>query len=214
MDEVMEICKKYEQHKAFNNYATDFRPYYEEVMKLLPKSKKTLDLGCAYGILSLLLKIRGDEVSASDMADTYTNLKMLSDNNIKFIKNNIEKEDLPGKYDLITCIETIEHLNSNPLPAVKRMYDALNTGGYLFLATVMREVHGETTSMNNGQKGLWNDLKYWKDIPAYKGKWRDEHTFHYDQWNLITLVSEAGFMVYDIGNILNFSHYLICKKSR
>ena len=207
--ESLNIAKKYKQHKNFDNYVNGFGPYYEEILKLLPKSKTSLDLGCAYGVLALELSLRGDKTYASDMTDKYTNTKMLKDNGIDFIKNNIEKSPLDVKVDLITCTETLEHLNSNPLPSVKRMYDALNKGGRLFISTVKKEVYGRTTSMNQGKKGLWNDLDSWKDIPEYKGKWKDEHTFHYDQWNLITLLSEAGFEIEKVGDLGNFSNYII-----
>ena len=207
--ESLNIAKKYKQHKNFDNYVNGFGPYYEEILKLLPKSKTSLDLGCAYGVLALELSLRGDKTYASDMTDKYTNTKMLKDNGIDFIKNNIEKSPLDVKVDLITCTETLEHLNSNPLPSVKRMYDALNKGGHLFISTVKKEVYGRTTSMNQGKKGLWNDLDSWKDIPEYKGTWKDEHTFHYDQWNLITLLSEAGFEIEKVGDLGNFSNYII-----
>jgi 2-polyprenyl-3-methyl-5-hydroxy-6-metoxy-1,4-benzoquinol methylase len=190
---LIDITSKYKQHPQFENYVGGFKNYYEEVYHLLPKSKKSLDIGCAYGILALMMKERGDEVTASDMTTTFTNLDMLFDNKIKFMKLNIEKDDVKGKYDLITMTETIEHLNSNPLKPIERLYKALNKGGRLFVSTVMKERHGETTSMNVGQKGLWNDLKSWKEIPDYKGKWKDEHTYHYTQFDLVTLLSDAGF---------------------
>lgn len=214
MDKVLEITKEYKQNIQFENYVGGFATYYEAVLKLLPKSKKSLDVGCAYGILALMMKLRGDDVTTSDMTDKFTSLRMLKDQGIKFVKSNIEKEDIKGKYDLITLTETVEHLNSNPLPAIKRIYNALNPGGHLFIATVAKEVHGETTSMNVGKKGLWNDLLNWKDIPEYKGKWKDEHTYHYDQYNLITLISEAGFKIKDLGYINGFSHYVIGEKDK
>jgi len=212
VEKALEIARGYKQHPAFENYMAGFRDYYEEVFKLLPQSAKTLELGCAYGILALMLKLRGDMVITSDMTTEYTNLKMLRDNGILFVKNNIEKQDLKHKFNLITMTEVIEHLNSNPLPAVKRLHNALHEGGRLFVSTVMKEAHGDTTSMNSGKKGLWNELDDWHDIPEYKGKWMDEHTFHYDQWNLITLLTEAGFEIEKVGNINNFSHYIIGKK--
>ena len=212
INKIPPIAKKYKQHKAYKNYFDSFKDYYEEVYKLLPKSKKTLDIGCAYGTLALMMKLRGDDVVASDMNETYINTKMLKDQGIEFQKINIEKTDIRGKYDLITLTETLEHLNSNPLEPLRRIFNALEVGGHLFVSTVMKEVHGDTTSMNGGEKGLWNDLLSWRKIPEYKGKWKDQHTFHYDQYNLVTLLVEAGFEIEEIGNINNFSHYLIGKK--
>lgn len=212
IDNVLKITKKYKQHPQFEHYVEGFKQYYQDVFNLLPKSKKTLDIGCAYGILALMLKNRGDDMVASDMTDKYTSGLMLKDQGIKFEFMNIEKGKLNKKFDLITMTETIEHLNSNPLPAMKRVYEMLNGGGHVFVSTVMKERHGETTSMNTGQKGLWNDLKSWKDIPEYKGKWKDEHTYHYTQFDLVTLLSEAGFEIASIGNIGNFSHWIVGTK--
>jgi 2-polyprenyl-3-methyl-5-hydroxy-6-metoxy-1,4-benzoquinol methylase len=212
IDKIIKKAKTYKQHPAFDNYVGGFKTYYEDVFKLLPKSKKTLDVGCAYGILAMMLKERGDDITASDMTDKYTSLKMFKDAGIKFQINNIEKEDLKGKFDLITLTETVEHFNSNPLKPLTRLYNALNDGGRLFVSTVMKERHGETTSMNVGKKGLWNDLKSWKDIPEYKGKWKDEHTYHYSQFDLVTLMSEVGFEIEKLGNIGNYSHYIIGRK--
>lgn len=212
INKILKISDKYKQHKNFKNYYDNFKDYYVEVYKLLPKSKTTLDIGCAYGILALMMKQRGDGTTASDMNTTYINLKMLKKEGIEWEKINIEKQDIKGKYDLITMTETIEHLNSNPLKPLQRIYEALNDGGHLFISTVMKETHGQTTSMNSGEKGLWNDLLSWRDIPDYKGEWKDQHTFHWDQYNLVTLLVEAGFEIEKIGNINNFSHYVIGKK--
>jgi 2-polyprenyl-3-methyl-5-hydroxy-6-metoxy-1,4-benzoquinol methylase len=209
IDNILKIAKKYKQHPQFEHYVEGFKQYYEDVFKLLPDSKKTLDVGCAYGILALMMKQRGDKVIASDMVSKYTSPKMLKDNGIEFQFLNIENEDVKGKYDLITMTETIEHLNSNPLKAITRLYNALNPDGHLFVSTVMKERHGETTSMNVGIKGLWNDKKSWKEIPEYKGKWKDQHTYHYNQFDLVTLLSDAGFEIETLGNIGNFSHYII-----
>jgi 2-polyprenyl-3-methyl-5-hydroxy-6-metoxy-1,4-benzoquinol methylase len=209
IEEILRIAKNYKQHPQFEHYVGGFKQYYEDVFNLLPKSKKTLDIGCAYGILAMMLNKRGEDTTASDMTDKYTSLKMLKDAGIKFELLNIEKQDIKGKFDLITMTETIEHLNSNPLKSFIRLYNALNSGGHLFVSTVMKERHGDTTSMNLGKPGLWNDLKSWKDIPEYKGKWVDEHTYHYTQFDLVTLLSDAGFKIKDIGNIGNYSHYII-----
>jgi 2-polyprenyl-3-methyl-5-hydroxy-6-metoxy-1,4-benzoquinol methylase len=212
LNKALAIAKKYKQHKKYQDYVDGFGTYYKEVFKLLPKSKRTLDIGCAYGTLALMMHLRGDKVTASDMSTEYINTKMLKKEGIKFEKIDIEKSAIKGKYNLITLTETIEHFNSNPSEPLRRIFDALEDQGHVFVSTVMKEVHGDTTSMNGGEKGLWNDLLSWRDIPEYKGKWKDQHTFHYDQYNLVTLLVETGFEIEKIGNINNFSHYIIGKK--
>lgn len=214
---AVEIFKQYKQIKNADNYVQGLSPLYEEIYKDLPESKNTYDLGCAYGILSLACKLRGDKVTAMDMTAKFTNLKMLEDNGIPFVKFNIEKDKaVPlenGKPELIILTEVLEHLNSNPLPSIKKMYDALQEGGHLVISTPAREIWGKTTFMNDGGKaGLWNDVDSWRDIPEYKGKWMDQHTFHYTQIDLIDLLTEAGFEVQDIKIIADFSHLIIARK--
>lgn len=214
MEKVIGISKKYKQNVQFDHYVTGFKAYYEDIIKVLPPFKNALDVGTAYGALPMLM-VRKGKVSACDMTSKFTSVKMLKDHKIDFFKYNLEKGGkLKDKYDLITMTEVIEHLNSNPLPVIKKLYDALEAGGSLFVATVAKEIHGETTAMNNGQKGLWNDLVSWKDIPTYKGKWKDEHTFHYDQFELISLLTEAGFGIIEVGVLGKFSNYIIGKKER
>ena len=161
-----------------------------------------------------LLMSEVSKVEACDITDEYTNKKMLKDYGVRFFKHNIEKKDLKGKYDLITMIETIEHLNSNPLPVVKRLYKALNKGGSVVLTTVAREIHGSTKSMNDGKAGLWDDLINWRDIPKYKGKWKDEHSFHYSQLDLVSLFTEAGFEVEECYIMNEFTHYLRARRTK
>jgi len=211
--EAIEIQKKYKQHPNCENYTNNFKGYYEDVIKLLPKSKATIDIGCAYGTLALALSLRSDKVIATDMTTEYISKKMLKDNGIDFVKWNVEKEKKHFKADLITMTETIEHLNSNPLKAILNIKRCLNDNGRLFISTVAREIHGDTTSMNTGKKGLWNDLISWRDIPEYTGKRVDEHTYHYTQIDLVSLLDEAGFEIEDVGMLGSFSHYIIGVKN-
>lgn len=213
INKALGIQEKYKQHKNFKVYSDNFADYYKDVLKVLPKSKFTLDVGCAYGTLALALSLRGDKVIATDRTKEYVNTKMLSNNNIDFIKWNIEKQEKHLKADLITMTETIEHLNSNPLKTILNLKACLKDGGKLFISTVAREIHGPTTSMNTGHKGLWNDLTSWRDIPEYRGEWKDEHTYHYTQIDLVSLLDEAGFEVEDVGMLGKFSHYIIGVKN-
>lgn len=212
--EAVKIFNDYKQITNADNYVRGLTPLYVEIYKALPKSKTTIDLGGAYGILSLACKLRGDDVTLMDMTSKFTNLGMLQEHGIKFLKHNLEKnKDIPAKPDLIIFTEVLEHLNSNPLPTIQKMFRALKPHGHLVCSTPSKELWGQTTSMNDGQvAGLWNDLNSWRDIPTYKGKWMDQHTFHYDQFELVSLITEAGFIVEDIKVIADFSHLIIARK--
>lgn len=211
--QAYEVLKKYKQHENALQYCGGFIPLYEEIMKHVPASKRTLDIGCAYGMLSLMLADRGDKVVGADMTKQFTSMSMFKDHGIEFETVNLEKDPVPGGFDLIMLTEVLEHLNSNPLPTIKKLYDSLNKGGAIVCTTPDKAIWGETTSMNDGRvKGLWNDLETWREIPEYKGKWKDQHTFHYDQFELVSLFSEAGFAIEKVETILKFSHILVGRK--
>lgn len=214
---ALDIFKKHKQISNADNYVSGLTPLYVQIFKALPTTGKVYDIGGAYGIMSLACKLRGDDVVLMDMTAKFTNLEMLKEQEISFAKLNIEKDkEIPvtsGKPDMIIFTEVLEHLNSNPLATLQKMYKALKPGGYLVCSTPAKELWGETTSINNeGKKGLWNDLTDWRDIPQYKGKWQDEHTYHYSQIELADLFIEAGFEVEDITFIAEFSHLVIARK--
>lgn len=213
--EARKILGEYKQYKTALQYTDNLSGIHIEMWPHMPPSKKTLDIGSAYAILPLMLKLRGDDVTASDMTTKFTNMQMLKDNNVKWADINIEKDaKLPGKWNLVTLTEVLEHLNANPLTTLKKIYDALEPGGHVVCSTPAKELHGTTVYLNDGNKpGLYNDLESWRDIPMeYKGKWKDQHTFHYDQFELVSLFTEAGFIVEDVFIIANFSHLIIGRK--
>lgn len=215
--QALKIFNSYRQIKGADNYVQGLTPLYEEIYKNLPESKLTWDVGTAYGIMALACKLRGDAVVATDMTDKFTNLQMFKDQGIDFLEWDIEKEPAAIEIaNLVIFTEVLEHLNSNPLPMIKTLYNLTNPGGHIVCSTPAKELWGSPAAMNKqmGKKspGLWNELDSWRDIPEYKGKWKDEHTFHYDQFELVSLFTEAGFEVEDIKIIADFSHLIIAKK--
>lgn len=221
--QAREIMKKYKQFKTATKYTDNLGPLHMAIWPHIPKAKiqlsntpLTLDIGSAYALLPLMLSLRGDRVTASDMTRKFTNFDMLKDNKISWIDFNIEKDKTLQSlhnFELVTMTEVLEHLNSNPLPSLKKIYNVLVPGGYIVCSTPAKEIQGTTVYMNNGNKpGLWNDLDSWRDIPEYKGKWVDQHTFHYDQFELVSLFTEAGFEVQDVFVVADFSHLIIGKK--
>lgn len=213
-NKARKIMGEYKQHPSALQYTDNLAGIHIEMFPHIPKSKKTLDIGSAYAVLPLMLALRGDQVTASDMTHKFTSMPMLKDYNIDFMDLNIEKDKgIKGKYNLITLTEVLEHLNSNPLSTLKKIYEALEPGGYVVCSTPAKELHGTTVYLNDGNKpGLWNDLDSWRDIPEYKGKWKDQHTFHYDQFELVSLFTEAGFEIEDTFVVANFSHLIIARK--
>lgn len=215
--EAIKVFKKYKQVKGADNYVQGLTPLYEEIYKNLPESKVTWDVGTAYGIMALACRLRGDKVVATDMTDKFTSRQMFREQDIVFWDWNVEKG--PGRIeqaDLVIFTEILEHLNSNPLPTIEKLYNLVKPGGHVVCSTPARELWGTPAAMNAqmGKKspGLWNDKESWRDIPEYAGKWKDEHTYHFDQFELVSLFTEAGFEIEDVKIIADFSHLIIAKK--
>lgn len=102
-----------------------------------------LDIGCGGGILSEALVHHGARVTAIDMADASLAVAKLhqleSKLEIDYQKNSAEDfADLyPGKFDVITCLEMLEHV---PVPGsvVSACEKLLKPGGTVFFSTINR----------------------------------------------------------------------------
>ncbi len=106
--------------------------------------KKVLDVGCGGGILSESLSELGAEVTAVDASDKTIKIAKAHarkiDSNV--IYKNITTEDLLKeksipKFDLITCLEMLEHV-PDPLQTIKEFSSLLSPNGDLFISTINR----------------------------------------------------------------------------
>lgn len=116
------------------------RAFAKELKSYLPKNaRRYLDVGSAYGGFLIGFMELGLEVVGIEFNDK---LVRLSQANLKdygledaSIKGDILDEYLLGKlgkFDVITCIDVIEHVNDVP-SAIKNMINLLNPGGILVL---------------------------------------------------------------------------------
>lgn len=108
---------------------------------------KVLDVGCGEGRLMLVLKELGFDATGVD-AHVFEGLNIeaeprgplleqyFSEKGINVKLVDIEKEALPfpsNHFDLVTFIETIEHLHNSPKPILQEIARVLRGGGYLLL---------------------------------------------------------------------------------
>jgi 2-polyprenyl-6-hydroxyphenyl methylase/3-demethylubiquinone-9 3-methyltransferase len=107
------------------------------------KNKRVLDVGCGGGILSESLAQAGAVVSAIDMAEKPLQVAKLhqheSNTSIDYQLTTIEDhaEDHEAEYDVITCLEMIEHV-PDPASIIKACRRLLKPDGHLFLSTINR----------------------------------------------------------------------------
>ncbi|OCG78053.1 bifunctional 2-polyprenyl-6-hydroxyphenol methylase/3-demethylubiquinol 3-O-methyltransferase UbiG [Gilliamella sp. Occ4-3] len=106
-------------------------------------NKLVLDVGCGGGILSESLAKLEANVTAIDLADeSLTVAKIHAEQNgltIDYQKQTVEKyaQQHPAKYDVITCMELLEHV-PDPFSVIQACAKLLKPGGKLFLSTINR----------------------------------------------------------------------------
>lgn len=151
------------------------------------KPKKVLDVGCAYGFMSWLLTQAKMKITALDCMVLF-NEKVFRDSGIKFLKRNIETQEVDGQYDLVLLMDVLEHLNYNPLPVLKKLR---KVGRAIILTTPAREIDH---CMPDNAK--YKDYINWKMIPNFKKyQFVDAHHHTYTLWELKELLTEAGFKI-------------------
>lgn len=105
--------------------------------------KKVLDVGCGGGILSEAMAHRGAEVHGIDMGEAPLAVAQLHslESGVSVNYRQITAEQLanqePGSYDIVTCLEMLEHVPS-PQSVIEACQKLLKPGGHLFLSTINR----------------------------------------------------------------------------
>jgi 2-polyprenyl-6-hydroxyphenyl methylase/3-demethylubiquinone-9 3-methyltransferase len=105
------------------------------------KNKDVLDLGCGGGILTEALAKAGANATGLDLEKNAIKVaqKHAVDNNleINYIHCALEDLDINIKFDVITCLEMLEHV-PDPEPLIAKLCLHLKPNGKLFLSTINR----------------------------------------------------------------------------
>lgn len=105
--------------------------------------KKVVDIGCGGGILSEGMAQRGAQVLGIDMGEAPLAVAQLhgleTGVEVEYRKITIEElaEQEAGTYDVVTCLEMLEHV-PQPASVVAACAKLLKPGGQLFLSTINR----------------------------------------------------------------------------
>lgn len=144
--------------------------------------KKILDVGCGGGILAEALSELGANVTGIDASENTIGVAKSHsksiNSNVRFIQNTIEEfiaSNPDEKFDVITCLEMLEHVPS-PGEIIKNCSDILKKDGDIFFSTINRNprsylfaVIGAEYILNLLPKGTHDYEKFIK--PSELAKW-------------------------------------------
>lgn len=105
--------------------------------------KKVLDIGCGGGILSEAMAIRGADVTGIDMGEAPLKVAKLHglESGVKVNYQRITAEEFaeqhPESFDVVTCMEMIEHV-PDPSSVIHACAKLVKPGGHVFLSTLNR----------------------------------------------------------------------------
>ncbi|MDP3534571.1 MAG: bifunctional 2-polyprenyl-6-hydroxyphenol methylase/3-demethylubiquinol 3-O-methyltransferase UbiG [Halomonas sp.] len=105
--------------------------------------KRVLDVGCGGGILSESMAHRGAKVTGIDLGEAPLGVARLhaEASGVEIDYRNISVEALadeqPGQFDIITCMEMLEHV-PDPASVIRACSQLVRPGGYVFFSTLNR----------------------------------------------------------------------------
>ncbi len=130
---------------------SEFKPLHDinplrldYINRITPLSGKTvLDVGCGGGILSESMAGLGARVTGIDLGDKPLKVAKLhlleSGKHVDYRKIAVEElaGEQPGHYDVVTCMEMLEHV-PDPASTVRACSQLAKPGGHVFFSTLNR----------------------------------------------------------------------------
>ena len=130
---------------------SEFKPLHEinplrlnYINHTVPLSGKTvLDVGCGGGILTESMAALGAHVTGIDLGDKALQVAKLhlleSGKQVNYRKIAVEElaAEQPGHYDVVTCMELLEHV-PDPSSTVRACAQLVKPGGHVFFSTLNR----------------------------------------------------------------------------
>jgi len=107
------------------------------------EGKRVLDVGCGGGILSESMAARGATVTGIDMGEAPLSVARLhlleSGQEVDYQRIPVEMlaDERPGAYDIVTCMEMLEHV-PDPSSVIQSCAELAKPGGHLFFSTLNR----------------------------------------------------------------------------
>ena len=107
------------------------------------KGLKVLDVGCGGGLVSEALAAFGAQVTGIDMGEAPLSVAQLhlleSGREVEYLKITAEQlaEQRPGEYDIVTCLEMLEHV-PDPSLVIQACSKLVKPNGDVYFSTINR----------------------------------------------------------------------------
>lgn len=154
-----------------------YRNYlYHKIAESLPKQSFFLDIGAGNGFfLKSLTKLGfyGESIDISKNAVYFAQQELKDNKNVIVKQADIFKYHPLKKYDVIFCLEMLEHVKNDSL-AIKNMFRLLKPGGKLIISSPAH-------------------MSKWSEIDTIKGHYR-----RYERQEIISKMKDAGFKSFQI----------------
>lgn len=185
----------------------DIQYRFEEFNTILkyftrPSPTKVLDVGTGYGQVMYLFYKRGYEVCGVDDDFNGTRSESHEDEHLPFAEKkycSLEKGDFPyvaNTFDLVTCLNTIEHIQCSPKQFLEGIYRVLRNGGVAFISQPNLAVLGKRLSFFiKGKSPFWDIKAFFETRPeCFTGHYRE-----YTRQELQYMIESVGFKIIDSG---------------
>jgi SAM-dependent methyltransferase len=174
-----------------------------DILRQRPPPARVLDIGCANGFLSVLLRKLGYEVVATDAAEVPERPGLFEALGITFFRSNLNDARpfaaLPdASLDVAVMGEVIEHILNHPLGLTIEVARVLRSRGLLILTTPNPSTALNAVRVLRGTASLWGTEAFLKLPKIVDGSITDIGDVHFREYRtpeLVSLLEQAGFTV-------------------
>jgi SAM-dependent methyltransferase len=152
------------QMSDFIRYNPGARHRRRFVYELLERCRfdTLLDVGCGNAELLRMIDHRwpGRRLAGVDISSAVVAENERASPGMSFYARNIEREDLPGGFDVVVCSEVLEHLD-DPAAAMTRLAKAVKPGGHVIITVPTGKVWPTERHFGHTRHPEPGDLTRW-----------------------------------------------------